>query len=149
MSTQTRTSAVDRLFDAVIERQASVYDAFRSATERNHRFTRSILEAPRQSNRDWTEVGRRFVTKPADLIGVYEAISEAVGNQQSRALALSREWIEDVVEGQRESRDVMRQGIGDWREALESVQANAPTFLRRSAWTRRNNDKQPAQAAEK
>jgi hypothetical protein len=43
----------------------------------------------------------------------------------------------------------MRQGIGDWREALESVQANAPTFLRRSAWTRRNNDKQPAQAAEK
>ena len=149
MSTQTRTSAVDRLFDAVIERQASVYDAFRSATERNHRFTRSIIEGARQSNRDWTEVGRRFVTKPTDLIGVYEAISEAVGNQQSRALALSREWIEDVVEGQRESRDVMRQGIGDWREALESVQANAPTFLRRSAWSRRNNDKQPAQAAEK
>lgn len=149
MSTQTRASAVDRLFDAVIERQASIYDAFRSASERNHRFTRSIIEGARQSNRDWTEVGRRFVTSPTDLIGVYEAVSEAIGNQQSRALALSREWIEDVVEGQRESREVMRQGIGDWREALERVQANAPTFLRRSGWTRRNHEKQPAEAVEK
>ncbi len=149
MSTQTRTSTVDRLFDAVLERQASVYDAFRSASERNHRFTRSIIEGARQSNRDWTEVGRRFVTNPTDLIGVYEAVSEAVGNQQSRALALSREWIEDVVEGQRESREVMRQGIGDWREALERVQANAPTFLRRSGWARRNHEKQPAEAVEK
>ena len=149
MSTQTRTSAVDRFFDAVLERQTSLYDAVRSATERNHRFTRSIIEGVRQSNRDWTEVGRRFINKPTDLIGVYEAISEAVGNQQSRALALSREWIEDVVEGQRESREVMRQGIGDWREAIERVQANAPTFLRRSGWARRNNDKQPARAAEK
>ena len=149
MSTQTRASAVDRFFDSIIERQASVYDAVRSATERNHRFTRSIIEGARQSNRDWTEVGRRFINKPSDLIGVYEAMSEAVGNQQSRALALSREWIEDVVEGQREGREVVRQGIGDWREAIEQVQANAPTFLRRSGWSRRNHEKQPAQAAEK
>src|SRR5574341_427478 len=149
MSTQTRTSAVDRFFDAVLERQTSLYDAVRSATERNHRVTRSIIEGARQSNRDWTEVGRRWLLKPADIVGVYEAITEAVGNQQSRALALGREWIDDVVEGQRESREVMRQGIGDWREALERVQANAPTFLRRSGWNRRNNDKQPAEAAEK
>src|SRR5574341_1113194 len=149
MSTQTRTSAVDRFFDAVLERQTSVYDAIRSATERNHRFARSIIEGARQSNRDWTEVGRRWLNKPADLVGVYEAISEAVGNQQSRVLALSREWIEDIVESQRESREVVRQGIGDWREAIERVQENAPTFLRRSGWSRRNNDKQPAEAAEK
>lgn len=149
MSTQTRTSAVDRFFDAVLERQATVYDAVRSATERNHRFTRSILEGARQSNRDWTEVGRRWLSKPTDLIGVYEAASEAVGNQQSRALALSREWLEDIVEGQRESREVMRQGIGDWREAIERVQANAPNFLRRSGWSRRNSEKQPAEATEK
>lgn len=149
MSTQTRTSAVDRFFDAILERQTSLYDAVRSATERNHRFTRSIIEGARQSNRDWTEVGRRWINKPTDIVGVYESVTEAVGNQQSRALALGREWIDDVVEGQRESREVVRQGIGDWREALERVQANAPTFLRRTGWSRRNNDKQPAEAAEK
>ena len=149
MSTQTRTSAVDRFFDAILERQTSLYDAVRSATERNHRFTRSIIEGVRQSNRDWTEVGRRWINKPTDIVGVYESVTETVGNQQSRALALGREWIDDVVEGQRESREVVRQGIGDWREALERVQANAPTFLRRTGWSRRNNDKQPAEAAEK
>jgi len=148
MSTQTRTSAVDRFFDSVLERQATAYDAIRSASERNHRFSRSIIEGLRQSNRDWTEVGRRWLTRPMDLVGIYEAVSEAVGNQQSRALALSREWLEDVVEGQRESREVVRQGIGDWREAIERVQANAPNFLRRSGWTR-NSEKQPAEAAEK
>ena len=73
MSTQTRTSAVDRFFDAVLERQTSLYDAVRSASERNHRFSRSIIEGVRQSNRDWTEVGRRFINKPTDLIGVYAA----------------------------------------------------------------------------
>lgn len=149
MSTQTRTSAADRFFDSLVERQASVFDAVRSAAERNHRFTRSVIEGARQTNLDWTEVGRRFLKNPTDLIGLYEAISEAVGNQQSRVLALSREWIEDVVESQRESREVFRQGIGDWREAIERVQESAPTFLRRSGWSRRNNDKQPAEAAEK
>lgn len=149
MSTTTRTSTVDRFFDAMVERQASVYDTMRSGNERSHRFSRSLLEGARQSNRDWTEVGRRLLLNPTDLVGVYEAMSEAVGNQQSRALALAREWIEDVVESQRESREVLKQGIGDWREAIESVQANAPTFLRRTGWSRRNSDKQPQAAAEK
>ena len=149
MSTTTRTSTVDRFFDAMVERQASVYDAMRSGNERSHRFSRSLLEGARQSNRDWTEVGRRLLLNPTDLVGVYEAMSEAVGNQQSRALALAREWIEDVVESQRESREVLKQGIGDWREAIESVQANAPTFLRRTGWSRRNSDKQPQAATEK
>ena len=133
----------------MVERQASVYDTMRSGNERSHRFSRSLLEGARQSNRDWTEVGRRLLLNPTDLVGVYEAMSEAVGNQQSRALALAREWIEDVVESQRESREVLKQGIGDWREAIEQVQANAPTFLRRTGWSRRNSDKQPQAAAEK
>ena len=149
MSTTTRTSTVDRFFDAVVERQASVYDTMRSTNERSHRFSRSLLEGARQSNRDWTEVGRRWLINPTDLVGVYEAMSEAVGNQQTRALALAREWIEDVVESQRESREVLKQGIGDWREAIESVQANAPTFLRRTGWSRQNSDKQPQAGAEK
>lgn len=149
MSTSTRTSTVDRFFDAVVERQASVFDAVRSSNERTHRFSRSLLEGARQSNRDWAEVGRRWLINPTDLVGVYEAMSEAVGNQQSRALALAREWIEDVVESQRDSREVLRQGIGDWREAIERVQANAPTFLRRTGWSRQNGDKQPQTAAEK
>ena len=149
MSTTTRTSNVDRFFDAMVEGQASVYDTMRGGNERRHRFSRSLLEGARQSNRDWTEVGRRLLLNPTDLVGVYEAMSEAVGNQQSRALALAREWIEDVVESQRESREVLKQGIGDWRESIENVQANAPTFLRRTGWSRRNSDKQPQAAAEK
>jgi hypothetical protein len=139
MSTSPRRAATDRFFDALLERQASVFDAIRSNNERGHRFSRSILEGARAGSRDWAEVGRRWVASPTDVVGVYEAMTEAFSNGQQRALALTREWIEDVVEGQRESREVVRQGLGDWRDALERVQENAPQFLRRNNWGRRSN----------
>jgi hypothetical protein len=139
MSTTTRKAAADRLFDSLIERQAGLYDTIRSNNERSHRFTRSLIEGARAGSRDWAEVGRRWITNPTDVVGVYEAMTEAMGNGQQRALALTREWIEDVVESQRESREVLRAGLGDWREAIEQVQANAPQFLRRNNWNRRTN----------
>jgi len=140
MSTTTRKAATDRFFDSLIERQAGLYDAARSNSERNHRFNRSLIEGARAGSRDWTEVGRRWITNPTDVVGIYEAMTDAVGNGQQRALALTREWIEDVVESQRESRDVIRAGVGDVRQAIEQVQANAPEFLRRNNWSRRGSD---------
>ena len=140
MSTTTRKAATDRFFDSLIERQAALYDAARSNSERNHRFNRSLIEGARAGSRDWAEVSRRWITNPTDVVGVYEAMTEAVGNGQQRALALTREFIEDIVESQRESRDVIRSGVGDVREAIEQVQANAPEFLRRSNWGRRGAD---------
>src|SRR6266508_4374010 len=93
---ETRTS--DRLTDAILERQASIFDSIRSTSDRNHRFTRSLIESARQGNRDWLEVGRRLITNPTDITGVYEAVSDAVGNAQSRTIALSSEWFEEAVE---------------------------------------------------
>jgi hypothetical protein len=139
MSTSTRKAATDRFFDALLERQASVYDAIRTSNERSHRFSRSVLEGARAGSRDWAEVARRWAASPTDVVGVYEAMTEALSNGQQRTLALTREWIEDIVEGQRESREVVRQGLGDWREAIERVQENAPQFLRRNNWGRRSN----------
>jgi len=139
MSTTARRAAADRFFDSMIERQAGLYDAARSNSERNHRFSRSLIEGARAGSRDWAEVGRRWATNPTDVIGIYESMTDAVGNGQQRALALAREWIEDIVESQRESRDVIRAGVGDVRVALEEVQANAPEFLRRGNSTRRSN----------
>jgi len=130
MAADTRSEATDKFFDSIIERQATLYDAVRAASDRYHRFNRSVVEGARMSSRDWTEVGRRVITNPRDMVAVYEAISEAVGNQQQRNLALAREWVEDRVEAQRETREVLRQGIGDVREVVERVQAQAPEFLR-------------------
>jgi hypothetical protein len=143
MATDTRRQAADRLFDSIVERQSTLFDAVRSSAERNHRFTRSVLEGARQGARDWTEVTRRWATKPTDVIGVYEAMSEAVGNAQQRTLALSREWIDDIVESQREGREVIRQSFGDVREVVERAQENAPQFLRRRNGNR-NGGKEPA-----
>lgn len=147
MSTTTRGSLIDRYFDAVVERQATLFDAVRNGNERYHRFARSLLEGARQNNHDWIEVQRRFITNPTDLVGAYEAVSEALGNAQSRSLALAREWLDDVVETQRESREVVRQGLGDVREAVQRVQDNAPQFLRRAA-QRANGQKEPVAEAE-
>jgi len=126
------TTAPGRLTSAILERQAGVFDAIRSSTDRNHRFTRSVIESARQSNRDWIEVGRRWAKNPTDVTGIYDAVSEAIGNGQARTLALSREWLEDVVETQRENRELVRRGIGDAREAVERAGASVPQFLRRN-----------------
>jgi len=128
----TRETTSDRLSDAILQRQAGVFEVIRSSTDRNHRFTRSLIESTRQSNRDWVEVGRRWITNPTDITGIYEAVSDAIGNAQSRTIALSREWFEDAVENQREGRDLLRQGLGDAREVVERAGARVPQFLRRN-----------------
>lgn len=131
-TTREPTTTADRLAGAIIERQAGIFDAIRSSSDRSHRFTRSLIESTRQGNRDWLEVGRVWVTRPSDITGIFEAMSEAIGNAQQRTLALSREWFEDAVENQREGRELFRQGLGDAREAVERASARVPQFLRRS-----------------
>jgi hypothetical protein len=131
MATSTRETTTDRLFDYLTERQAALFDSVRANTDRYHRFNRSVIEGVRQSSLDWTEVGRRWLAKPGDLIGMYEAASEALGNSQQRALALGREWLDDRVEVQRENTEALLRGLGDVRQVVERAQANAPEFLRR------------------
>jgi hypothetical protein len=144
MSTTTRKATTDRVFDSLLERQAGTFDAIRSNNERTHRFSRSLIEGARAGSRDWAAVGRRWFVNPTDVVGIYEAMTDAMGNGQQRAMALTRELIEDVVESQREGRDVIRAGFGDWREAIERVQSTAPQFLRGNNWGRRNNDSRRA-----
>ena len=147
-ATREATTTADRLSNAILERQASVFDLIRANTDRNHRFTRSLIESYRQGNREWLEVGRRWVKNPTDVTGIYEAVSDAIGNAQQRTIALSREWFEDTVESQRESRVILRQGLGDAREAVERAGARVPQFLRSNNWGRGNSTR-PEVAAEK
>ncbi len=140
MSTPTRGQTTERFFDSAIERQGTLFDLVRNNNERSHRFSRSVIEGARQGNRDLLEVGRRWITNPTDIVAVYEAMSEAVSNSQSRFLALSREAIEDFVESQREGREALRQGLGDVREVVLRAQENGPQFLRRGALAGRGSN---------
>ena len=139
MTTRTRESATDRIFDGILQRQATIFDVVRSGNDRINRFNHSMIEGARQGSRDWAEVGRLWAGKPTDIVGVYEAAAEAVGNSQTRTLALAREWVEDATQSQRETADALRQGLGDAREALQRVQESAPQLLRRA--TRRDGEK--------
>ncbi len=139
------TTTSDRLTDAILERQAGIFESIRSTSDRNHRFTRSLIESARQGNRDWLEVGRRWITNPTDVTGIYEAVSDAVGNAQSRTIALGREWFEDAVETQRENRELFRQGLGDAREAVERAGARVPQFLRRNRLIPASDGGKPSQ----
>jgi len=139
MTTRTRESATDRIFDGILQRQATLFDVIRSSNDRINRFNHSVIEGARQGSLDWAEVGRRWVSKPTDVVGVYEAAAEAVSASQTRTLALAREWVEDATQSQRETADALRQGLGDAREALQRVQESAPQLLRRAA--RRDGEK--------
>ena len=136
-------ASIDRLFMAIIERQESALDAIRTGNERYHRFARSVLEASRQGTRDWTNVARGWAERPSDIFGLYESISEAAANGQARRLALWQEALEDLAESQRESRDVMRGGLGRVREAVEAVQENVPSFLRERVSALRRDEAEP------
>ena len=144
MADTPRTEAASQFFESIIERQATLFDAFRSAIDRYHRFNRSILEGARHGAREWTEISRRAVSNPTDVVAVYEAVAEAVGNAQSRNIALAREWLEDRVEAQRDAREVVRQGFGDVREAVQRAQEQAPEIFQR--FRRRNGQTVEARA---
>jgi len=132
----TRESATDKVFDFFLERQTALFQAIRASADRTNRFNHSLIEGARQSSQEWNEVGRRWLDKPTDIIGLWEGASEAWGNARQRNLALVREWIEDRVEVQRENTEAIRRGIGDVREVVERAQANAPEFLRRGLLNR-------------
>src|SRR3972149_8919914 len=135
--------SIARLFEAVIERQEPPFDNTKGPNERVHRFARSVLEGARQGAHDWTEVAQGWTQRPTDIVGLYEAASEAMANGQARRLALWQELLEDLAESQREGREVMRRGFGEVREAGERVQGTGPSFLRTRVPALRRNEAAP------
>src|SRR4030067_3664226 len=91
--------SVDRLFDAVIARQESPFDNIKGANERVHRFARSVLEGARQGAHDWTEVAQGWTQRPTDIVGLYEAASEAVANHQARRVGPWHEFLGRLARG--------------------------------------------------
>jgi hypothetical protein len=144
MTAETRASVTDRIYETLIEQQATFYDGWRSAFDRYHRYNQSLLEGGRQSAREWADVMRTWATRPTDVVGVYEAVADAVGSGQARGLALAREWIEDRAEGQRDVREAARRSLGDVRQAVKEAQETAPELLRNVRGRRSNGARQAA-----
>ncbi len=139
--------SIDRLFEAISERQESTFDTAKGANERYHRFARSVIEGVRQGTHDWTNVARGWTQRPTDIVGLYESASEAVANGQARRLALWQEFLEDLAESQREGREVMRRNFGEVREAVERVQETVPSFLRARVRSLRREEAEPVAKA--
>lgn len=135
--------SIDRLFETIIERQESSFDAIKSINERYYRFVRSVVEATRQGAHDWTNVGRGWAERPTDIVGLYESASEALANDQARRIALRQEMLDDLAESQRESREVVRRSFGEVREAVERVQETVPSFLRARVPALRRDEAEP------
>ncbi len=141
------SDSIDRLFEAISERQESTFDTVKGANERYHRFVRSVIEGVRQGAHDWTNVTRGWAQRPTDIVGLYESASEAVANGQARRLALWQEFLEDLAESQREGREVMRRNFGEVREAVERVQETVPSFLRARVRSLRRDEAEPVAKA--
>ncbi len=139
----TARESIDRLFEMIIERQESRFDAIKSINERYYRFVRSVVEATRQGAHDWTKVGRGWAERPSDIVGLYETASEALANDQARRIALRQEMLDDLAESQRESREVVRRSFGEVREAVERVQETVPSFLRARVPALRRDEAEP------
>ena len=139
--------SIDRLLETIIERQEARFDAIKGINERYYRFVRSLVEATRQGAHDWTNVGRGWAERPADIVGLYESASEVLANDQARRIALWQEMLDDVAESQREGREVVRRSFGEVREAVERVQETVPSFLRARVPSLRRNEAEPEPVA--
>ena len=139
----TARESIDRMFETIIERRKARFDTIKSINERYYRFVRSVVEATRQGAHDWTNVSRRWTERPTDIISLYETASEALANDQARRIALRQEMLDDLAESQRESREVVRRGFGEVREAVERVQETVPAFLRARVPALRRDETEP------
>ncbi len=139
--------SIDRLLETIKERQEARFDTIKGINERYYRFVRSVVEATRQGAHDWTNVGRGWAERPADIVGLYESASEVLANDQARRIALWQEMLDDVAESQREGREVVRRSFGEVREAVERVQETVPSFLRARVPSLRRNEAEPEPVA--
>jgi hypothetical protein len=129
-----RTENVDKFFDAVNEVYDTLLDAVKSANDRGYRVSRKLIDEVEVGQREVLDLTRRIAAAPRDVSGFYAGAVRSVTDAQSRALDLTRQFLDEAADAGREGRDTFRKVIDANREAgqaaisatREVVQKTAP-----------------------
>ncbi len=110
-----------KFFDALNENYDALIDAIRTANDRGHRISASMIEGAQQSQRDAVELGKQWADAPLDMVNLSSSLLEATTKAQKRALEVTGQWFDELTEAQKEAQDVLQRMVAANRSAGEAV----------------------------
>lgn len=117
----TRTSAVDKYFEALTESYDAIIDAIKAGNERGFRVSNNLLTEAQKGQREAIELGKKFADDPTDVGGFYRALMELTTKAQGRTLELARQMFDELSESRTEARDVIEKVVKAQRVAGEAA----------------------------
>jgi hypothetical protein len=117
----TRSSSVDKYFEALTESYDAILDAIKAGNERGFRVSNNLLTEAQKGQREAIELGRKFAEDPTDIGGFYRAVMESTTKAQGRTLELARQMFDELSESRTEAREVIEKVVKAQRIAGEAA----------------------------
>ncbi len=124
--------ATEKFLNALNESYDALAMAVKAANDRSHRLTTALIEGAQQGQRESVHLARRWAERPLDLLGLYGSLIDAVTKAQGRTLEVSRLWLAELTEAQRESRDGWRRLQSASGSAAAATADRAKGFVRQA-----------------
>jgi len=111
----------DRFFGALNQAYDAMLQAIEKGNQRGYRVSRTILRQARRGEREVVALAKKWVEEPTDVLGFYETLLDAQTRAQTRALELTREWLEEAGNTREEVQEALRRMIQANRDASEAA----------------------------
>ena len=136
-----------KFFDAMNESYDALIDGIRATNERGHRISAALIEDTQRGQREVVELAKKWADAPLDLIGFYSSVLEATTKAQTRALEVTRQWVGEMTEAQKETRDVLQRIVSANRNAGEAAVDLSRGIFSRTSEAMQSTSQAPAAAA--
>ena len=114
-------SSIDKFFGAVDDAYDVVLDTLKAGVDRGHRVSQGLIEQTREGQQEAVEMAATIAKSPTDLARSSGAVVQTLTKTQGRVLGLSRQWLDEAMDAQQESRVALRRLIDANRQAGEAV----------------------------
>ncbi len=123
----------DKFFDAINETYDALLTGIEATEERGHRVSRIVLTEARKGEKELSTLARTWADSPSSVYENLEAMIDAQGRAQRRALELARDSVKGAGEYGEEVQEALRRMIRANRAATDAVVEVARTASSRAA----------------
>ena len=123
----------DRFFDAINETCDALVAGLEATEERGHRVSRTLLSEARKGETELSKLARTWTESPRSIYENVEAMIDAQGRAQQRALELTRDAVKGAGAYRGELQEALRRMIRANRSATDAMVEVARTATSRAA----------------
>ena len=114
-------SSIDKFFGAVDDAYDVVLDTIKAGVDRGYRVSQGLIEQTQAGQQEAVVLAATIARSPTDLAKSSEVVVQTLTKTQGRVLGLSRQWLDEAMDAQQESRVALRRLIDANRQAGEAV----------------------------